>query len=173
MVREGLPNVEGRLDLRGIGWTAADRTDRQLTTLRVRAGRELTRTINRVKHLLRRLNLQHDCPTKGIRSGKARAWLKTLKMGELERMELDQQLSRWDMLGRQVQELDQKIQERAQRRGDCGVIGSVPGAGAYTALGLACRVGPVGRFPRGSSLANFWGLAPGLNDSGQRRTNFC
>ena len=29
IVREGLPNVEGRLDLRGIGWTAADRTDRR------------------------------------------------------------------------------------------------------------------------------------------------
>ncbi|HEV8355734.1 MAG TPA: hypothetical protein VGQ17_03105 [Gemmatimonadales bacterium] len=29
VVREGLPNVEGRLDLRGIGWTAPDRTDRR------------------------------------------------------------------------------------------------------------------------------------------------
>jgi hypothetical protein len=29
IVREGLPNVEGRLDLRGIGWTASDRTDRR------------------------------------------------------------------------------------------------------------------------------------------------
>ncbi len=29
VVREGLPNVEGRLDLRGIAWTAPDRTDRR------------------------------------------------------------------------------------------------------------------------------------------------
>ena len=29
VVREGLPNVEGRMDLRGVGWTVPDRTDRR------------------------------------------------------------------------------------------------------------------------------------------------
>jgi transposase len=43
----------------------------------------------------------------------------------------------------------------------------LPGAGPYTALALACRIGPIERFDAPSSLANFWGLAPSVSDSGQ------
>ena len=32
---------------------------------------------------------------------------------------------------------------------------------------LACRVGDVQRFPRASSLANYWGLTPGCRNSGE------
>jgi transposase len=146
---------------------AADREDRRLTGMRVGVGRELTRTINRVKHLLRRLNLQHRCPTKGLKTVKALVWLRGLEVGALDRMELDDLLGRWEGLRGRVQELDQRIVARAKQRPDCRLLQSIPGAGAYTALGLACRIGPIDRFPRGSSLANFFGLAPGLNDSGE------
>jgi transposase len=33
---------------------------------------------------------------------------------------------------------------------------------------LACRVGNVKRFPRSSSLANYWGLTPGCRNSGEK-----
>src|SRR5439155_16002644 len=57
-----------------------EREDRRLAAQRHRVGRELTRVINRVWTLLRRRNLQHDCPTKTIQSKAARGWLKELKL---------------------------------------------------------------------------------------------
>ncbi|WP_157609872.1 transposase, partial [Roseimaritima ulvae] len=34
-------------------------------------------------------------------------------------------------------------------------------------LSLVCRVGDPHRFPKGKSLAHYWGLTPGVNDSGE------
>ena len=58
-----------------------ERDDRRLAALRHRIGRELTRVINRVQTVLRRRNLQHDCPTKTIQAKRARAWLKRSRIG--------------------------------------------------------------------------------------------
>jgi hypothetical protein len=52
-----------------------DQADRRLTALRQTIGRELTRTINRVKAVLRRHNLEQECPTRGIQTRRARVWL--------------------------------------------------------------------------------------------------
>src|SRR5207249_9522563 len=43
----------------------------------------------------------------------------------------------------------------------------MPGVSYFTAVSLACRAGRVGRFPRGHSLANYWGLTPGCRNSGE------
>jgi len=47
--------------------SAAQREDRRLTQLRLNVTVDLTRTINRVKYVLRRLNIEQHCPTKGSR----------------------------------------------------------------------------------------------------------
>jgi hypothetical protein len=36
-------------------------------------------------------------------------------------------------------------------------------------LSIACRIGPIERFPRGRSLANFFGLTPGSRSSGDQQ----
>ncbi|HUT89065.1 MAG TPA: hypothetical protein VMY37_06200 [Thermoguttaceae bacterium] len=43
-----------------------DADARQVTELRKRLGQLRTRTINRIKHLLRKHNLEQECPTKGL-----------------------------------------------------------------------------------------------------------
>ena len=43
----------------------------------------------------------------------------------------------------------------------------MPGAGAYSSLVLACRIGSIERFPRPQSLANYWGLTPRCRNSGE------
>ncbi len=63
-----------------------ERDDRRLASLRQRVGRELTRAINRIHTVLRRRNLQHDCPTKTIQTLKAKAWLKSLAVCPLDRL---------------------------------------------------------------------------------------
>jgi hypothetical protein len=44
----------------------------------------------------------------------------------------------------------------------CTIVG---GAG-YGSLTVASRIGPIERFPRPGSLANYWGLTPGCRNSG-------
>ena len=60
--------------------TRREREDRRVTQLRRNIGRELTRTINSIKTILRRENLEQHCPTKGIQTQAAAGWLKKLAL---------------------------------------------------------------------------------------------
>src|SRR6266853_4846396 len=145
----------------------AAQADRWLTSLRHNAGRELTRAVNRIKAVLRRHNLQQDCPTKGIHTKAATKWLWTLPLSAVERIELEQQLTRAGLLREQVRHLQAQIEARYEANAAAQRIATLPGAAAYSALGLASRVGDVRRFPHPRSLANYWGLTPGSRNSGE------
>jgi transposase len=158
------------LDLRRVNIPGVqERDDRRLATLRQRAGRELTRVVNRVWTLLRRRNLQHDCPTKRIQTKTARAWLEQLALAPLDRLELDQLLARWSQLAAQRAVLDEAIAARVAESADAQLLLTMPRMGAFTALGLAAFIGDVRRFPRPRSLANYWGLTPNCRNSGERQ----
>jgi len=62
--------------------TAEDAENRQLTTVRQRLGQLRTRTINRIKHLLRKHNLEQAQPAKGLDTLRTRKWLKGLRWGD-------------------------------------------------------------------------------------------
>lgn len=143
-----------------------DREDRQLTSLRWRVGRERTRWLNRLKHLLRRHNLEQHCPTKGIQTVKARQWLEQLPLGALDRWELEQVLGRLDASTAQRQALEEQLRQRQAEHPCAPLLATIPGAGAFGSLALACRLGDIARFPRPRSLANYWGLTPGCRNSG-------
>ena len=147
--------------------SAKDRETRRLTTLRKDAGRARGRIINILRHILRRHNLQWEMPTKTFPTQRAIAWLKTLVLPEIDRLELDHLLADLDHIQRRVEELDKLIAQRCEISEDAVLLASIPGAGAFTATSLACRVGRVERFPRSRSLANYWGLTPGCRNSGE------
>jgi transposase len=163
-VREGLP-VRGLRQVQVPG--TEEQADRRLTSLRNSVGRERTRTVNRVKAVLRRHNLEQECPTKGLETKAGRRWLAELTLPAVERIELNQQLSRLVMLQDQLQHLRLEIEERYARNPAAQRLSTIPGAAAYAALGLASRVGDVRRFRHPRSLANYWGLTPGSRNSGE------
>lgn len=141
--------------------------DRRLTSLRHDVGRELTRSINRMKAVLRRHNLEQECPTQGIQTQRARKWLNELPLSGVERGELNHQLARQDLLRKQLKHLQAEILQRFQANPVAQLISTMPGAAAYSALGLASRIGDIRRFPHPRSLANYWGLTPGSRNSGE------
>jgi len=145
-----------------------EREQRRLAAMRHRVGRELTRVINRVRTLLRRRNLQHDCPTKTIQSKRAWTWLTKLRLSRLDRIELDQLLARWQLLQEHRTALEGEIADQASQSSDAQLLLTLPGAGGFMALGLAAHVGDVTRFPRPRSLANYWGLTPSCRNSGEK-----
>jgi transposase len=110
-----------------------EQADRRLTSLRWQVGRERTRVLNRVRQLLRRHNLEQDCPTKGIQTRKACHWLKELALEPLDRWELDTLLKRWQVLDQEMQALEEKIRQRQAEHPVAPLLATVPG------LGLSAR----------------------------------
>jgi transposase len=121
-----------------------------------------------VQTVLRRRNLQHDCPTKSIQAKKAQRWLAELALSPRDRLEIDQLLARWQLLAQQRHVLEESITQRVAQSEDARLLLTLPGAAAFTALGLAAHVGDITRFPRPRSLANYWGLTPSCRNSGQK-----
>jgi transposase len=149
--------------------STTDQENRRLTTLRKSAGQAKTRIILKIKHMLRRYNLQWEMPTKTFPTQRAIAWLKKLALPEVDRWEMDHLLMDLEHAQRRVQELEKVIAQRSATSDAAALLATTPGVGAYTAVALACRVGRVERFPRSHSLANYWGLTPGCRDSGETR----
>jgi len=147
--------------------STTDRETRRLTTLRKEAGRQRTRRINKIKHLLRRHNLQWEMPTKRFPTLKAIAWLKGLVLPEIDQLELNHLLADLEQLEQRLQELEKVIAGRCDASESATALRSMPGVAHFTAAALACRVGRVERFPRAHSLANYWGLTPGCRNSGE------
>jgi transposase len=149
--------------------STTEREQRRLVALRHRVGRELTRVINQVQTILRRRNLQHDCPTKSIQAKKARQWLTEIQLSALDRLEMDQLVARWKLLEQERVLLDEAIARQAAASREARQLLTLPGAGSFMALGLAAQVGDIRRFARPRSLANYWGITPSCYNTGDAK----
>ncbi len=147
--------------------TDQEQYDRQLTHLRHRLGGALTRAKNSIKGVLRRHNLEQECPTKGGFTQAALRWLKVVKLPGLDRLELDMRLREYRLYAQQLVEVTAMIEQRAAKNAKVRRIRTMPKPGAYTALALAAHIGPIERFPRARSLSNYFGITPGCRNSGE------
>jgi transposase len=144
-----------------------DQENRRLTTLRKEAGQTRTRIVNKIRHMLRRHNLQWEMPTKRLPTLAAIAWLKQVVLPEIDRLEMNQLLTDLEQAQQRLKELEGVIAQRSGASKEAAIIATMPGVSHFTATSLACRVGRVERFPRAHSLANYWGLTPGCRNSGE------
>jgi hypothetical protein len=76
-------------------------------------------------------------------------------------------LTELERMTTRMQMLEVEIASRAQGLAAVELLRTIPGCGYYMALALSCRIGDVKRFPRGKSLAHYWGLTPSVDDSGE------
>lgn len=146
-----------------------DAENQRITMIRQQVGRQRTRTINQIRHILRRHNLQWQLPTKTFPTVKALAWLKIVKLPTWDRAEMDYHLEEFKRLTDRMHSLEETIVSRGQGIVEVELLRTIPGCGYYMALALACRIGDASRFPRGKSLAHYWGLTPGVRDSGDTK----
>lgn len=147
--------------------TLDERQDRQLTAVRLRLGRRRTQTINQMRHLLRRNNLEWDRPTKSFQTQKVERWLRTLSFDATDRLEMDHLLAQWELWRRQINALEERLAQRFQQNRAAQWLATIRGVSGYMGLAIASRIGDIGRFPHGRSLANFFGLTPGSRSSGE------
>lgn len=146
-----------------------DAAARQITMLRMRLGRERTRTMNQIQRLLRKHNLGQECPTKSVRTKAAREWLGTILLPATDRRELDLLLDRWQLWNKQLVAIEKPLHELQKTHRRAALVSTIPGLNGYSGLAIACRIGDIERFARPGSLANFWGLAPGCRNSGETK----
>lgn len=165
--------IERKQPIRGVRQVAVprqiDAENIRITLLRQQAGRGRTRTTNQIKHILRRHNLAWDMPTKTFPTTRAIGWLKTVKLPTWDRREMDDHLLDLERLTARMQTLEVEITQRGRGLAEVEILRTIPGCGYYMALALSCRVGDAQRFPRGKSLAHYWGLTPGVRDSGDAK----
>ena len=152
--------------------TQKEREDRQLTALRKSLGQRRTRTLNKIHRIINRHNLIWDYPTKSFQTQAGRRWLEQVQLPEIDRLELDMLLAEWKTWDEQIAKVDVKITERASQaepgkiHSSTQILMTAPGVSHYSGLTLASRIGPIERFPRPRSLANYFGLTPGCRNSG-------
>ena len=141
--------------------------DRQLPALRGRLTRQRTAVLNSIHKILRKHNLGQCQPTKEFQTKKVRAWLAELELPAMDRLEVNLLLPQWALLNEQLDAVEAKIAERAAADEEVQLLESVPGLGHYSALAIRSRIGNIERFKHADSLANFFGLTPGCNNSGE------
>ncbi len=147
-----------------------DADARQLTELRSRLVATRTRTLNRLRHILNKHNLHHSMPTKGLQTKGCVRWLTTLELPSVDRLELDLLLEQWRQIDEQLAKVDAQVRQAADNHELVRRFRSVPGAGSFIALVLACRLADgLSRFESGQAVANYWGLTPGCRNSGQAK----
>jgi transposase len=153
--------------------TEQEREDRQLTALRKTLGQRRTRTLNKIHRIINRHNLMWDYPTKSFQTQAGRQWLEKIELPEIDRLEMDMLLKEWRIWDEQIAQVDEKIVERASHPepGDIfnatQILMTAPGVSHYSGLTMSSRIGPIERFPRPRSLANYFGLTPGCRNTGK------
>jgi transposase len=142
-------------------------TDRRVTQMRERLVRRRTQTLNQIHKILRRRNLEWELPTKTFQTRKVAQWLRNLELEPTDRLAMNQLLVQWKLWEEQLAAVNDWIAERFRANPDAQLLATMPGVSAFAALAITSRIAPIGRFPHGRSLANFLGLTPGSNSSGQ------
>ncbi len=146
--------------------SAEEQVDRRLTQLRERLVWRRSQTLNQIHWILRRHNLEWDLPTKTFQTRKVTKWLTTLELEPMDRLALNQLLLQWKLWEEQLMAVDDRIAEHFHANPDAQLLATIPGVSMFIAVAIACRIAPIGRFPRGRSFANFLGLTPGSRSSG-------
>jgi transposase len=147
--------------------TPQEADDRQMTALRARLTKKRTAVLNGIHKLLRKHNLEQECPTKVFQTQKVRRWLAKMELPAVDRLEMDLLLPQWDLLDGQLEAVEAKLAERAKADEQAKLLESVPGIGHYSAVAIASRIGNIERFKGPGSLANYFGLTPGCRNSGE------
>jgi hypothetical protein len=112
---------------------SSDQENRRLTTLRKEARQARTRVINKIKHIVRRRNLQWHLPTKTFPIKPAIAWLKALLLPEIDRLEMNCLLADLEHVEQRYLDLEKVIAQRWIVNEQAVLLSSMPGVGNFTA----------------------------------------
>jgi len=134
--------------------------------VRHRAG--LVRMRSTVKNRVHALLDEHGlrCEYSDMFGKKGRECLRSLELGSIDRLVLDNHLQHVESLEGQIGRVDEEIRRRASLDEDVRLLLSLTGVDVYTALLIRSEIGSIDRFPDYKRLISWAGLAPSLHQSG-------
>ena len=146
--------------------SAEQRDVRQLLLHRHKLVEIRTRVKNGLQHLALNRGLQKKSRLWSAAGQQALRELPLQGWAARRRQDLLQLLKDLDQ---QMGELDQAVEEEAQRDKMAQLLRTHPGVGPITALAFVVTIGDVTRFPRGKQVASYLGLIPRERSSGGRQ----
>ncbi len=140
------------------------RNKRDLVRHHVALTQEHTRLINQTKAALlrNRIKLTGDIFTK-----KAEKLANVTEMPETLKLRLVHAKQKHELLKRELDEVNTRIETLAQQDKDSILIRSIKGYGWFLAFGIATQVDGVARFPSPEQLVSYAGLCPHIRQSGE------
>jgi transposase len=130
----------------------------------------LVRLRTSVKNRIHGQLTAENCRTTGTdlygRAG--RAWLATVPLSPMGRLQVDLLLELVDALGERIGRLDERVKRLAQADPHARLLQTWPGIGLFGAAPLLAEIGTIDRFHSSHALAAYAGLTPSTQSSGDK-----
>jgi transposase len=97
-----------------------------------------------------------------------RAWLATVSLSPVRRLQVDLLLELVDALGERIGRLDDRVKRVAQADPRARLLQTWPGIGLFGAALLVAEIGTIHRFHSSHELAAYAGLTPSTQSSGDK-----
>ncbi len=166
--RKRLQNGERPNGIRRVVWPLDEDAEvRQLANLRQYLVKQRTKCINKIRGVLRKHNMEQDCPSKTYKTKKVKQWLKTLELPLSDCLEIKVHLAVWETLDAGLLEVEIELAQRSETNKNVLLLTSIPGINHLGGIALLSRIGDIERFKTPDSLANYFGLTPGCRNSGE------
>jgi len=123
-----------------------------------------TQEKNRVQSMLTRRGLKHGFSDVFGKGGTA--WLKSLELDAMGRLEMDQHLGTIAHLDKMVDAIEEEIFAYEKVFPETQMLQSIPGVGRLIAITLMAGIVDINRFADEKKLASYAGLTPSVHQSG-------
>jgi len=137
---------------------------RNILRHRLSIRKELTRYKNKI-HAILLMNGIHQ-PYSDVFGIGGKQFLKTVKLPESARYNLDSYLNIVETLTHEKTQITQKIETLCKNNQQAMLLTSIPGISYYSAMTIITEIGDIKRFPNTKKLCNYAGLVPRTIQSG-------
>lgn len=137
---------------------------RNILRHRISLRKELARYKNKIHAILLRNGIHHNFSD--LFGAGGRQFLKTVKLPDSERYNLDSYLNIVETLKHEKTQITQKIEALCKNNQKAMLITSIKGISYYSAMAILCEIGEIHRFPNPKKLCSYGGLVPRTIQSG-------
>lgn len=123
-----------------------------------------TRIKNQIQSLLTKEGIR--IPFSDTFGKKGLVFLRTVEIGEIQRISLDSMLAALDMFNARVQEFDERIKRFASQDTYAKLLVTMPGVSWFSALVISSEICDISRFDSYKKLCSYSGLVPSIYQSG-------
>lgn len=139
---------------------------RQLLSQRESLSKQRLKVRNQVLSILHQNLLDSPFTEKFCKRGVQ--WLKSVPLPMVDRFRVDLNLSLFETIENQIQEIDGKLVENAKTDPRVPLLMTIPGFGLVVASGFIAAIDNIKRFESPRQLSAYFGLVPRLIQSGEK-----